>query len=349
MKNKINQCTVTLTRNCNLRCDFCYAKQTKYTKNDEIEFDNLKKIVDFCDEAKIKYIVFTGGEPTTYSMLIDILKYIKCKDSVLMPTLATNGLLLSDLDFCKALIESGISYIDISLKGKNEKECYDTVGCDCFKQQMKAIRNLSDLNVDFTCSMVLTWSNIYGFCDAVKSACEYGAKQFSFTFVIDNEESKEKDLKYLEKYNPFSLVEAFISQINNINSITDDWWIEYSFPLCVYTEEQLVLLNGRLAAPCQIHKKYGITFDTKMNLLPCNMFIESKMGRFLSDFSTYNEFLSFLECDEYKQIIDVLNRLPSKDCANCKYLDLCCGGCPVIWKNYSYEALKKFKGIQKST
>lgn len=343
MINKINQCTVTLTRNCNLRCGFCYAKQTQYIKKDEIEFDNLKKIVDFCDESKIKYIVFTGGEPTTYPMLMEILKYIKNKDSILMATLATNGIVLSDFNYCKALIESGIGYIDISLKGKNEEECYDTVGVDCFMQQMKAIRNLSVLDIDFTCSMVLTWNNIHGFCDAVKSAYKYGAKQFSFTFVIDNEESKEKNLKYLENHNPFALVEAFVLQINNLNSITDDWWIEYSFPLCVYTEAQLDLLKGRLAAPCQIHKEYGITFDTKMNLLPCNMFIENKMGRFLSDFSTYNEFLIFSECDEYKCRIDALNRLPSKDCLNCKHLESCCGGCPVTWKNYSFEALKKFK------
>ena len=64
---KIDQCTVTLTRNCNLRCSFCYAKKTEYIESNTLEYENLKKIVDFCEDAKVKYIVFTGGEPSVYS------------------------------------------------------------------------------------------------------------------------------------------------------------------------------------------------------------------------------------------------------------------------------------------
>ena len=41
-KMNINQCTVTLTRKCNLRCNFCYAKKTKYLENDILEYNNLK-------------------------------------------------------------------------------------------------------------------------------------------------------------------------------------------------------------------------------------------------------------------------------------------------------------------
>ena len=87
---KIDQCTITLTRSCNLRCSFCYAKKTGYIDNDIIEYENLKKIVDFCSEAKVKYIVFTGGEPVLYPKLLDILKYIKSKSHKIIPTIATN-------------------------------------------------------------------------------------------------------------------------------------------------------------------------------------------------------------------------------------------------------------------
>ena len=73
-KVKINQCTITLTRKCNLRCNFCYAKKTEYIENDIIDYDDLKKVIDFCDEARVKYIVFTGGEPTLYRSVIDRLK-----------------------------------------------------------------------------------------------------------------------------------------------------------------------------------------------------------------------------------------------------------------------------------
>lgn len=57
-KDELKQCTVVLTRNCNLRCDFCYATDAGYSVDDSIEYGNLKNIVDFCCEADMKYIFF---------------------------------------------------------------------------------------------------------------------------------------------------------------------------------------------------------------------------------------------------------------------------------------------------
>ncbi|MDE5770570.1 MAG: radical SAM protein, partial [Ruminococcus sp.] len=234
---RIDQCTVTLTRKCNLRCDFCYAKKTEYIETAIIEYDNLKKVVDFCNDARVKFIVFTGGEPTLYPRLLDILKYIKSKDNKMIPTIATNGILLEDMEYCRSLIDNGIEYIDISLKGKDNEECYEMVGRDCFLQQSKAIHNLSMLPIEFTCSIVLTSENINSLCDTVRNARDNGAKQFSFTFVIDNEKSSESDEAYLLKNNPLNLIELFISHIDKLNSITEEWWIEYSFPMCIYTRK----------------------------------------------------------------------------------------------------------------
>lgn len=342
-KMNINQCTVTLTRKCNLRCNFCYAKKTEYMETATLEYENLKRIIDFCDETKVKFIVFTGGEPTLYPYLLDALHYIKSKENKVLPTIATNGIKLENLEFCKSLIDNGIGYIDISLKGKDSKECYAIVGRDCYQQQLNAIRNLSSLPIEFTCSIVITEDNVHSLCETVRNACENGAKQFSFTFIIDNEKSDLTDEVYLNEHSPFALIEAFLSHVDELNAITEEWWIEYSFPICVYTEEQLNLLEGKLAAPCQIHIENGITFDTNMNLIPCNMHFKNKMGKLGVDFSSYEEFEEVTEKPVYRSTIDRLKQYPSDNCKLCEHLDACYGGCPVIWKNYSYKALMKSK------
>lgn len=339
----INQCTVTLIRKCNLRCNFCYAKKTEYLETATLEYENLKRIIDFCDEAKVKYIVFTGGEPTLYPQLIEILQYIKTKEHKMLSTIATNGIELEDLQYCKTLIDNGIGYIDISLKGKDSKECCKIVGRDCYQQQLTAIRNLSTLPIEFTCSIVITEDNVNSLCDTVRNACSNGAKQFSFTFIIDNEKSNYSDEAYLKLHSPFALIEAFISQIDELNAITEEWWIEYSFPICVYTEEQLRLLEGKLASPCQIHIENGITFDTDMNLIPCNMYFEKRMGRLDTDFSSYEEFEEAAQNSIYRSTIDRLKQYPSDNCRSCEHLASCYGGCPALWKNYSYDALMTYK------
>ena len=339
----ISQCTVTLTRQCNLRCDFCYAKKTKYLNTATLKIDDLKRIIDFCDEAKVKYIVFTGGEPTLYARLHEALLYIKNKEHPMIPTIATNGIMLENMQYCKAIIDDGISYIDISLKGSSNKDCSDVTGIDCYSQQLAAIRNLSVLPIEFTASLVITEHNIHSFLEIVQTAYNNGAKQFSFTFMIDNEKNDDNFKEYQLKHNPFSLIEVFISKIDELNAITHDWWIEYSFPLCVYTEEQLKLLNRKLAAPCQIHIGNGITFDTQMNLIPCNMFFEDIIGQLGTDFSSYEEYKEFIKKSVYSSAITELKEYPSNQCNDCQYLKNCFGGCPVLWNNYSFEALQTLK------
>lgn len=340
----LDQCIITLTRNCNLRCSFCYAIRTEYTTTETIESDDVKKIIDFCNDAKVKFVVFSGGEPTMYPELKEIIKYVKSRKHKMLATIATNGILLSDYDYCKELIENGLDYIDISLKGNNEDEYLEVVKQECFAKQLEAIHNISRFSIEFTCSMVLNSSNIGKFCEAVEVAHKNGARQFSFTFALDNEESEFKDIEYLEHNNPYILIEKFISQIDELNRLTKgEWWIEYTFPLCVYTEKHLEEFKGKLAAPCQIYKGNGVTFDTGMNLLPCSMFIDNKIGKFGIDFTTYEEFEKYVKYDQYKSTIDRLSRAPSSDCNDCEHLDDCHGGCPVFWKNCSYDSVQKFK------
>ncbi len=338
-KKMLNQCSVVLTRNCNLRCGFCYVKEAGYCESEKISLDNLKKIVDFCCESKVKYIFFTGGEPLLYPFLNDILIYIKKKEHPMEIAIASNGILFEDYELCKKLKRSGLDYVDISMKGKDSSEWIETTGFDGYYKQQKAIKNLSLLNMSFTCSMVINFENVYSFCDSVSAAMESGAKQFSFTFVIDNDTSRCNKKEYFEKYNPFKLIEAFFSQIDGLNSITKEWWIEYSFPLCFYTKEQLTILNGKLASPCQIHKRNSVTFDTQLNLLPCDMFFEKKLGKLGEEFNSIEDFVKLKDKNPYKKTIDEICQLPSDRCKDCQYLEDCFGGCPVLWKHYSFNEL----------
>ena len=60
-------------------------------------------------------------------------------------------------------------------------------GYDGTEKQHQAIRNLASLPIEFTCSMVITPENVHSFCEAVQIAHDNGAKQFSFTFIIDKQ------------------------------------------------------------------------------------------------------------------------------------------------------------------
>ncbi len=339
----INQCSVVLTRSCNLRCEFCYVKEAGYSEKESISLEDLKKIVDFCNEAKVKYIFFTGGEPLLYPHLPAILRYIKSQEHKLTTAVATNGILLENEEFCRELIDSGLDYIDISMKGKNPTEWIGITGVDGYQKQQKAVSNMSKLNMDFTCSMVITMENVYSLCDSVRNALGQGAKQFSFTFVIDNDTITDSTKSYLETHNPFELINAFLSQRDQLDSITNEWWIEYSFPLCTYSDTQMQQLRGKLASPCQIHKRNAVTFDPHLNLLPCDMYFNNKIGQLGRDFNNVEELYKLMQEDPYKETIDKISKMPSEECSACQYFEKCFGGCPVLWKNYTFKELQELK------
>lgn len=342
-ENRLKQCTIVLTRGCNLRCDFCFEKEAGYRAHDRLSLDEVKRIVDLCGDANVRYVFLTGGEPLTYPHLLDVLRYIKEEHPSITPTIATNGVLLEDMGFCQRLIDCGLRYLDISMKGADATEWKRATGFDGYAKQLRAISNLASTELEFTCSMVITEENVTRVCEAVQAAHESGARQFSFTFFIDNIKSGVKDLEYLEEHDPFALIELFVSQIDRLNAITDDWWVEYSFPLCAYTERQLELLEGRLAGPCQIHLQNAITVDTTMKLLPCDMYASSNLGRFGNEFCTYRELDSWMDGPEYQSAVEEMRKRPSEKCSSCALLDQCYGGCPVLWKNYSFEALMNYK------
>ncbi len=64
-----------VTDRCNLKCDYCFNKNVRTNFNDL----SLKKWKEIIDKIKqhIGTIVITGGEPTLFSPLNEIIKYIK--------------------------------------------------------------------------------------------------------------------------------------------------------------------------------------------------------------------------------------------------------------------------------
>ena len=81
-----------LTYRCNLKCVHCY--NPKNMSNVEIPFEKLKEIIDDAYNLGCVTIIISGGESTTYSHFIELVKYIRSKKISL--EIFTNGQILSE-------------------------------------------------------------------------------------------------------------------------------------------------------------------------------------------------------------------------------------------------------------
>ena len=339
---------ITVNRACNIRCSWCYARETNYISKDQMSIEDLNKVLSFIIDSKDRDIIILGGEPTVYPHLEYLLK--ECKKNNLYTTLVTNGLKLKDMEYLKKLYEVGLDQVDISIKASSNEEYKKDTGVAAFDDVMVAIRNLKKLKKEFTCSMVITKETVKSFVHGAEFAFKNGCTSLNMSFVYDFNMSLEKDPNYLDNNNPFELINNFCLQFHKLNKITKGrFTIENGYPLCVYTDEQLNLLKDNMISSCQLLENNGILFDTDLSIIPCNLMYKIKVGKLGEDFNTYEEFINFKKSEKYTTPFNLLRSLPSEVCLECNELKYCGGGCTCLWTNTSFDELmtKKYNLIEK--
>lgn len=162
---------VKITRDCNLRCKYCYIKNKNTYKNEVMSFNVFTDFVNRIIEDKIKndvdrnkVITFTfhGGEPTLvgYDMLNKYLSYAyisfkKAKIKVQF-SIQTNGTLITDelLNlFRDYKVHVGISYDGIGDNNKNRNSLSSSVYEDIVKKFEKNHVKLGNICVVSKCNI----------------------------------------------------------------------------------------------------------------------------------------------------------------------------------------------------
>lgn len=341
MKYKI--CWLTLNRACNLQCKWCYAKDTKYLKSDDMDIKTAKDIIDICSELKIPHITLIGGEPTIYPHLKEVILY--CNSKSISCGIVTNGIKLADKDFLNSMLEINQKSFSISLKGENKDTFKTITGKDMFDTTLKGISNCLKSGINPTVSMVLTEENIDTFIEGVKTLKDIGVKRFHFSFCYEfavNTDCK----KQLRENNPKKLVKKFIEHYPELDQITEGNFVLFeSLPLCIWDMDFINLMDNKnqIKTVCQLLHRSGLIFDSKGNLLPCNAMPSIKLGELYNDFSTAKELLEFSETLTIKKTYNKLCSVPDVICLECANYDNCGGGCVCHWTNYNFETLQKME------
>lgn len=111
---------VDITSRCNLKCKYCYHKNTGEDKP-------LEEIIKDIEEHKdLAPFIITGGEPCLHKDIVEIVKKASEYGEV---NISTNGTLLRNEQFCTDLAEAGLLYegnmLNISLSLHKESNGLD--------------------------------------------------------------------------------------------------------------------------------------------------------------------------------------------------------------------------------
>ncbi len=239
---------IILTDRCNFNCPYC--RGVRKDCRGEMDLAQVKEII--WHWSPIKNIRFSGGEPTLYPYLIEVVNYAK-RAGIQRIAISTNG--SANLDFYKELIRYGVNDFSISLDSCCAAKGQEmSGGVNAWEQVVRNIEELSRLTY-VTVGMVFAPENITESLDSVKFAHGLGVSDIR---VISSAQYNEA-LTHLAQLAPELLATHPILKyrINNFKSgrnvrglketdfhrcplVLDDSAIagNYHFPCIIYMREQ---------------------------------------------------------------------------------------------------------------
>lgn len=128
----------SVTRTCNLNCVHCYTDSANRRYADELSTDEGLRLIDDLAAFGIPSLLFSGGEPLMRRDLFTLIERASARD--IRPVISTNGTLI-DRDAARAIKDSGIVYVGISLDGMEDVNDEFRGQKGAFSKAMKGFEN----------------------------------------------------------------------------------------------------------------------------------------------------------------------------------------------------------------
>lgn len=296
---------IYLTNGCNLRCPHCYMYAGERLP-DELNTDEVKKLLsDFSEHGGIN-VTFSGGEISTRLDLMGILRYAHSLN--LQVSILTNGTLWTS----EAINEASrfINNVQISIDGYDEASNARVRGANNFQKSLSAVRQFARNNVKTEVSIVPFFSN------TLESEMEQYvtfAKQLTqlvpgLTIRFATELLDGRNLHLSEKQ------KKWYSEI--VTSIYSQFYGEdmNDYPFIQQRKEHHILNN------CMFGE---LAISANGSVYPCSRIVSTKpLGNIRND-----SFEKILSAAHKAELFSEISNL--KPCKDCELMYICGGGCRI--------------------
>jgi radical SAM protein with 4Fe4S-binding SPASM domain len=312
---------LALTYRCNNDCSHCYNARSR--RFPEMPIEHWKKVIDKVWDLRIPHIVFTGGEPTLYNGLADLVAYAEEKG--LITGLNTNGRKLSDRAFLDTLVESGLDHVQITLESHNQ-EIHDKMvqAQGAWAETVSGLKNVLDTRLYVMTNTTLLSHNKDTIRETLVFLGDLGVPTIGLNALIYAGKGADVGTGLHEEELPPILELAHaITEANGQRLI---WYTPTQY--CHFNPLQLDLgVKGCTAA------LYNMCVEPNGDVIPCQSYYQS-LGNLLEK--------PWKEIWEHPLSLSLRNRTNIPEgCKNCDYLPECGGGCPLARDHQNIQPIKK--------
>lgn len=113
MPSRPLQLNIELTAACNLQCRMCYRTVAPHVRHGVLPLEDIRLLADQFREAEIPSLWLSGGEPLLHPRFTEVLQLLSATKPLDF-WMVTNGLLLDEA-LCEAVLDSGLTWLSISI------------------------------------------------------------------------------------------------------------------------------------------------------------------------------------------------------------------------------------------
>jgi len=165
----------TLLRRCNLTCKHCYATSADSAFRDELDTAAALKVIDDLQDAGVRVLILSGGEPLLREDLFQLCAYARGKGFFI--ALSTNGTLI-DEHRIEQIAAANFDYVGISIDGLQEVHDEFRQLKGSFASSMHAIQLCRDKGIRVGMRTTLTQQNHTQLPQLLELMREYDVQKF---------------------------------------------------------------------------------------------------------------------------------------------------------------------------
>jgi radical SAM protein with 4Fe4S-binding SPASM domain len=314
---------LALTYRCQNDCGHCY-NETK--EKEELNPEKWKAIIERLWEVGIPHIVFTGGEPTLFVKLGELVA--RSEEFGQVTGLVTNGRNLRKPGYLKELVRLGLDHVQITVLSHRES-VHDELSGDkgAWKETIEGLKVALGEDLYVSTNTTIMRRNIGDIEETARFLVAIGVKNIAFNSIIRSGRGEEAEGITFEE------LASILTKLKTIAEESKVKLIWYSpTPYCEFNPVNYGFGIKQCTA-CSIN----MAIEPDGTVLPCQSYYEP-LGNILTD--PWEKIWDNSLCRDIRE----RKYLPEK-CAGCKLDQVCGGGCPLSLKKGEYICTDRHSSI----
>ncbi len=300
---------------CNNACSHCYNEPGRKTMP-SLPLAGWRRVLTKLYDIGVPYIIFTGGEPTLYPALVDLVSYAENLGQI--TGLNTNGRRLARAGFAAELLKAGLDHVQVTINSHRRDLHNRIVGAEAFDETVSGIQTCLETGLHTLTNTTLITDNADEALDIVDFLHALGIRTFAMNGMIYSGCGARHPAALTD--NQVAPVLRKVQQRAEHHDMRFLWYTPTRY--CHMSPLDLGLgIHFCNAA------EYSVCVEPNGDVLPCQSYYESA-GNMLTDpwqrIWDSQLFRSF----RFRREQPEQANLP-EECRDCEMLDTCAGGCPL--------------------